>query len=824
MQMADINKGVWRAYREGKMSPQDAAEFEADYRAGLFTIPRETVTTPDRIPGALENAANIFTGADRRTAEIDKLEDVGDMPEMNPGSGENFKSFKAALGTLLTSPEETTKVIQAQFPGVSIRRDEKDNFIIKSSLNGKEYAIKPGFQMSDIPRAAAGILGFSPAAKVGTIAGSALAGAGTQAVIEGTQKATGGDFNGQDILAAGAIGGALPAAGRIVKAGGQVIKDRRAVTEAAKEKPLDADLARQSVQLEQQAASDSAAEQARLQQSRSNLEEQGVYVDGKPAEADTSKILDDFQRQVVSKGGSSPTDVAKDVAATRQAAQAITTPIQPDMVETFRKAGKGDKDAVAALALMSAPNRETIASAERLGITDWLSPNHITTNQAFREVANVVSSTPGSAFSAKQADGLKRVSERADNIINELGGTDDYSTLNIKLKDRIEGNQAELKARAKGLYESVDAAIPSATRVDAKSIMDFIDKRSADLGGSANLSSAEKEIMKKLQGNPTYALIDDVRKSVGAAKRSASHTFGDAPVALLTQIEKALRIDQRAAIAAAGGEKAVARFDAAQALTATRKGVEDDLISLFGKELDRSFVGGLSGAMKSLPSGDSSRFIKLMRFIPEDMRKEVVVSGFATAFGKSAKKGDISFKNYAYWYEGMKRNKQSLNAINAYLTPVARQRMSDLYNVSKGISDSQKGLKTGAIATVQKKLEGADTLMSKIMSIAPKLAGAEGVTSSIGFPGAGTAVLLGKRLAEKKTTTTESVDSLLSSPSFQNLVNNIGEKEEAQAAKILARSAEFKKFMNTMKDQRMMTNPEQWLLSAIQGKPDEGNQ
>ena len=41
--MVEIRKSVWDAYRTGRMDAESRAEFEADYSAGLITIPRETV-------------------------------------------------------------------------------------------------------------------------------------------------------------------------------------------------------------------------------------------------------------------------------------------------------------------------------------------------------------------------------------------------------------------------------------------------------------------------------------------------------------------------------------------------------------------------------------------------------------------------------------------------------------------------------------------------------------------------------------------------------------------------------------------------------------
>jgi hypothetical protein len=152
-----------------------------------------------------------ITGSERSTPTTESLQDWASMPEMNSMS---MASFKSALGTMMTDPEETVQVLKANFPGINVGQDEKGNYIIKSSIDGKPYAIKPGFQVSDIPRAGAGIAAFTPAGKATSILGSGAAMAGTQAAVEASQAATGGEFNAEDVAMAGALGSGTQAAAR----------------------------------------------------------------------------------------------------------------------------------------------------------------------------------------------------------------------------------------------------------------------------------------------------------------------------------------------------------------------------------------------------------------------------------------------------------------------------------------------------------------------------------------------------------------------------------------------------------------------------------
>lgn len=175
----------------------------------------EPVVEQPEDQGFLAGIQESITGEQRATPETEALDDWASMPEMNAFS---MESFKSALGTMMTDPEETVQVIKANYPGVDVRQDENGNYIMRSSIDGKEYAIKPGFQVSDIPRAAGGLLAFTPAGRASSISGAALGAGLTQAGIEASQEATGGEFDPEQVALTGALGGAGQAVGKGVQA------------------------------------------------------------------------------------------------------------------------------------------------------------------------------------------------------------------------------------------------------------------------------------------------------------------------------------------------------------------------------------------------------------------------------------------------------------------------------------------------------------------------------------------------------------------------------------------------------------------------------
>jgi hypothetical protein len=69
----------------------------------------------------------------------------------------------------------------------------------------------------------------------------------------------------------------------------------------------------------------------------------------------------------------------------------------------------GQTRAMQVLAGETAPDPKVVAAAKRLGIDEFLQPDHVTTNQVYRELAQAVKSIPGSQ--ARQVQRLEVLSK-----------------------------------------------------------------------------------------------------------------------------------------------------------------------------------------------------------------------------------------------------------------------------------------------------------------------------------------------------------------------------------------------------------------------------
>ena len=803
---------VLEAYRTGRMTRDEMMELERDVANGMARVPTGFQLQKTEPMGVLGGIREAVTGTERTTPTTEALPDWASMPELNTFS---MASFKSALGTMMTSPQETVQVIQANFPGVKVSQDEKGNFVLQSSIDGQMYAIKPGFQVSDIPRAAGAIAAFTPAGRAATIPTAIAGGAATQTAIEASQAATGGRFDTGEVALAGALGGAGQAVTRIP----QMVRAVRG-GEAPPVAPA-------------------AGEQV----AAPIMPPTGTVREISPTGAVGPEVP--LAAPAAPAGVSMGTAMAPAAPAAPAAAAAapMTTAELAQTARTATGGGMGAGRATEVLATQAAPDPKVLEAARRLKIEGYLQPDHLTSNQAYRELAQAVKSIPGSQARAAELTGLEAVGKQADDLITQIGGMTDLSRMNQAVRTNLSQTVANLERKANTAYDDLRQNIPAQTRGPADNVLAFVEQRALDLDGPKNLSPLEKAVRSKLSpkeikdadGNvigmrqPTYALIDDVRRDIGAAARQQG-AFKDADTGLAKRLYALIDDDQFALAEAAGrGEQ----YRLAKSLVAMRKGIEDDMISLFGRELDQSLVTKLSTATTALSKGDADKLVKVLQAIPQDMRQMVAASALNTAFGKATQNGALNFNTYANWYEGLLQNKQAYAALMNNLPQPARKALSDLYRVSDNVRKAtRERITTGRIQAVQQELQGADTLLSNVFNVAKRAAigiPAEAATTAVGLPGAGIASGLTAALSKGvKPEVLKAADELISSPEFQRLAVEGATKTTPSQSTIrsVALSAAFRRFADAAKMPRELSWRERWLVQSMQaaGQFDQENQ
>jgi hypothetical protein len=472
-------------------------------------------------------------------------------------------------------------------------------------------------------------------------------------------------------------------------------------------------------------------------------------------------------------------------AAAPAAAQSLTA-----LTQTARRAAVAESPkAQATLAQAAAPDPKVVAAADRLGIREYLQPDHVTTNQAFRELAQAVKSIPGSEARTAEIAGLTKVAERASKIVDDIGGAD-VSAISEGVKRAQLGRIDDLAAMEKTLYGKVKAGLPPTTPAPAEGALAFLRRRADELGGAENLSAMEREIMRRLTPGedgrqPTYALLDDVRRDVGAVTARGG-PFADADVGLAKKYYGLLSDDQLR-VADASGQRW--NYLAAQYASRMRKGVEDDMVALFGREIDKSLASPLSTATAALAKGDADKLGRILAAVPASMRTEVTAAGLLTAFRTAETRGPVSFVRYEKWYEGLLKNKQAYSAVMSNLPAESRKQLSDLYRVSKAVNAaSRERITTGRIQAAREQFSDPDTLAGRLYDAARRGAVGATVGTAVGSvlgPGVGGAIASALTKGAKPEAI-RAVDKLLVSPELE---------QQRAAIKALAKAPEMVRLM-----------------------------
>jgi hypothetical protein len=764
---------IYQAYSTGKMSPQEAQEFEADVRGGTIMLPRGASLQGGPVQGARptlnvlpDPVLEAYRSGQMTRAEMVDLE--RDVRTGMVGVPEGFQ-----IGTTeLTPPTTTEGVLGAVTRGLAP---------IATGAAIGAAAGAPFAGVGAIPGAMAG----AAAAGLSTMVADPIVGAvnslfGTQYTMP-TQAM-------EDLLTRAGVAQPKSEAERILQtavsgaagAGGGVALGRTLQAAAGAGAPVTQAvgqvMASQPVLQTIAGATGGAAGQTAAELGAGPIGQIAATVAGG---------ITPFAPQLVSQMART---VSQRAATPTQAGAPPPPMTGEELAATTKKAaegGFGSTKATEALAAQAAPDPKTLEAAKRLGIEDYLDVDHLTTNQAAKELIQAVKSFPGSQARASEIAGLNEVGRKADELIAKIGGTTDLSQLNQSVKNQLSDTVKTLDISADKAYTDLRTAIPLKTRGEANEVLTFINQRGRDLDGNQNLSSLEKNVLRKLTPkvevdengvvtgvkNPTYALIDDVRKDIGAAARQ-SGKFKDSDTGLAKQLYKLIDNDQLKLADNAGfGDQ----YLLAKSLVSVRKGFEDDMVALFGKQLDQSLVSKLSDATMSLTKGDSEKLVKILKAIPEDMRQSVAASALNTAFGKATQNGQLNFNTYANFYEGLLQNKQGYAALMNNLPQASRKALSDLYRVSSGVRNAtRERITTGRINSIQKDLQGVDTLASNLFGIAKRAAFGlpiEGALAVMGLPpGAGLGSGITAALTKGKPDIAKKADELLNSPAFKDLV------------------------------------------------------
>ena len=713
-------------------------------------------------PGMLARAADMVTGNLRETSETRSLPEWTGMPELNSMS---MASLKTAAGTLLTSPDETIQVIKAQYPKTSIRQDEKGNHIIKSSIDGKEYAIPPGMSVGDIPRVAAGLLSGTPAGRVTGVLKGGAAMAGTQAGIEASQAATGGSFDPEQVAIAGIAGAAVPAIG----AAAGVVRNIK-----GQKKPPQAN-----------AVADDATEEA-------------------ASVADVNK------------------DAAQAAAAKKAAKETAKTK------EDIRRAamgGIGSSSATARVAGSAKLDKDAVAAADRLKMA--VPADVFSDNQALIEVAGLSRSKIGSEASSGWRDAVIESSNRADGALESLGASTNLARMSDKSRDLLKETKEELESRAGAIYDSVDKRIPLDTKVNASVMRDTLSTIMKEMGGERGLKPSEKTLLRMVKDkNLTYGGFLREKTIIGQVLGKKSTAYADSDTKTLGRLYAAMAEDQLGIVEKIGGQELRDQLKGANALWAKNRELGDRIVNSFGKDLDGSISSLILRSVDIGKGGNSEALTKLIKTIPNEHRKEAVLTGImaATRSNSGITRGGFGFAEYSKLYGRLKNNSPIYNQVMSVVGDDAKQVLDDLHLFSERMTAARDN----TIGTGKANQEiFDDTLMEKILSGPAKRAATVTAAAAGGGPiAAGVASEVAGAIGGMKKDKAAAISRLLTSDEFNKLALSAAQKGKPsdEAIKATASSRAFINYAKTMNMPGSIDDYRAWLAGAFQSTQIQGDQ
>ena len=749
-------------------APTPAASAAAPVAAPMS--PEQWAASQPKPMGFLESISESITGRQRATPETQALPEWVNMPELNQLS---VAGFKTALGTLMSDPKETVQVLLANFPGVQVRQDAKGNYLLRSSVDQQEYAITPGLTFGDIPRIGSALAAFTPAGRAATIPSAIMRSAGTQAIIEASQAATGGKFDTGEVVTAAVTGPA-----------GQILQ--RTVP---------------------------------------------------PVVQAVKKGVQRVTGKAPAPGAPMGTAMAPEAPPAAPMAAAMPEVTEEEVGNLVKKAsgtGFGSAGARDRLADLAQVNVTAKDAADRLGIQ--LPADVFSDNPQVRAAAGLTRSAAGSDAEAAWRNTVTQAVDKADDVIKQFDatfveGAVAPGVVSQKIKDSLTKTRADLNEQAGKVYDAVDEVVPKTSIIELPKLKATLDTIKTEVT-EEGMSAAEKKLAKMIErGNVTYGLLKREKSLIGNAINKIESPYSSMAEGDLKRLYAALADDQLTNVGNIGGEELRQQLRAANLLYAKERALGKRIVNAFGQDIEGSIANKMRTAITGAAKGDAGEFNRLLKTVPEDLRKETVATALAsvTRSARGAEKGGFGFSEFADIYPKLRANPPVYKTIVDTLGKDSADVLRDLYEVSKRVTEARANVLTTGKAN-QALLQGmqAESLIGKVMESTLAKGVVTGAAAMGGPIAAAATSVVTSAMTQGNKDALKAAGKLFADEGFQKLAIEAATKGTPSAASIrrTAMSQSFQKFADAAKLPKALDARIQWLQTATQAERqfDEENQ
>jgi hypothetical protein len=441
------------------------------------------------------------------------------------------------------------------------------------------------------------------------------------------------------------------------------------------------------------------------------------------------------------------------------------------------------------------PDLNIVGAANDLDID--LPASSYSQNVDYINAEQALKSQPDSNINRLEADAIQQLQRHANELIESSGGEIDKGVLDMKLKEFYAQNIAEMGAEAGPLFKQVGDTIPPDTQIPANNVRAHLRAQTQNLGNDKLLNASEKQL-KSLVGpeadSPaTYSGIDRVRSDVGRGYEGMG-PFGKDNVTDLDQTYKMLANDQMQVAKGFGVDEALGT---ANKITTAQKELQKQFQSVYGRQLTGSVITQMQSSASALVKGNAAPFRKLMAAVPSDMRQSVAATMLNDIFSMGSRNSDLG-GGFRKAYQGLSKNESAKNELFKYLPPDAAKRFDNMGKVTTGLySAIDKANHSNSARDIMFAMDNGSGFQ-KLFAGGSQAAAAEGITSSIGFPGVGAAIVGAKAyMGRTKTSRLAEADKMVVSPRFAQAIKVAMKANAKKGDAFLVNTPVYKKWLST---------------------------
>lgn len=515
-------------------------------------------------------------------------------------------------------------------------------------------------------------------------------------------------------------------------------------------------------------------------------------------------------------------------SAVRAAVPEVTPQAVGELVKKASGAGMGATSAKRQLADLAAVNMDAKAAAERLGID--LPADVFSDSPQVRAAAGLTRSAAGSPAEGAWRTSVTNAVNKADDVIRGFDATFSEGqvspgVVSEKVRDTLQKTRSEMNAAATKVYADVDAQVPKNTQIKLPKVEETL-LQLMDENGFDGLSAQEKKLVKMVDSKEgvTYGRLIREKNLMGQALAGKESPYGNMEAASLKRLYGALAEDQLNAVEAVGGPELRQQLHGANLLYAKERALGQRIVDAFGEDFSGSLANTMRTAISDSSKGGSAAFTKLMKTVPDDLKKEVVSTALASATrsARGAEAGGFGFSEYAKVYQGLRANAPVYKQVVEALGPGSHDVLRDLYEVSRRVTDARANvLTTGKANQALSQAMKAESLVAKVLdsTVGHSVAAGAGAVG-LGPVGAALSTGIMKALSAGRKNAIEAAGELFTSEEFQRLAVEAATRPAVKpaTAKALVNAQAFRRFAQVA---RLPRDPEQrlqWVMSAVRAE------